>query len=353
MAEHNKDILILGAGLCGLTLAYRLQQAGKAVRVLEARQRIGGRMETIAAKDGTPIEMGATWLGEKHTALTALLDELNIGITEQYLSDRAIYEPLSTSPPQLVQLPANDAPSYRIDGGSSRLINELASRLAPATVLCGQKAHTIEFPASGVVVKTETEEFTADVVVSTLPPQLLVQSIAMVPDLPEELTSLAMHTQTWMGQSIKFGFSFSEPFWRSPRLSGTLFSNVGPVNEMYDHSRDGDGCYGLKGFLSGAYASVDQEGRKAVILQQLRKYYGAAIDQYTDYQDRVWPTEAETFLNSGIGLLPHQNNGHAQYRQLFAGDRLFIAGSETADQFPGYMDGAVRSATWVFDQLRQ
>ena len=61
MAEHNKDILILGAGLCGLTLAYRLQQAGKAVRVLEARQRIGGRMETIAAKDGTPIEMGATW----------------------------------------------------------------------------------------------------------------------------------------------------------------------------------------------------------------------------------------------------------------------------------------------------
>lgn len=356
MAYQAKRIVIIGAGLSGLVLAYRLQQAGIDATLIEARERVGGRIETITAADGTPIEMGATWLGTKHTALTALLEELGIGVTEQYLSDRAIYEPLSTSPPQLVQLPPNDAPSYRIEGGSSKLINSLVATLNPDRIQLSTRVAAIGFTESAVQIKTTTskgveQQFTADVVVSTLPPQLVSQTINIAPALPADITALAMQTHTWMGESIKFGFSFAEPFWRTERLSGTLFSNVGPVNEMYDHSRDAEGYYGLKGFLNGAYAKLPKEERRELILRQLRKYYGEQIDGYVQYEDRVWSHEIDTYQPSKMGLLPHQNNGNPAYRQAFHDGRLYIAGSETAGQFPGYMDGAVRSAEWVCEQI--
>ena len=69
--------------------------------------------------------MGATWLGKKHTHLNELLRELNIGIFEQVLGNTAIYEPISSSFPQIVTLPPNTDPSYRIKGGSTRLIESL------------------------------------------------------------------------------------------------------------------------------------------------------------------------------------------------------------------------------------
>ena len=53
-------VVILGAGLAGLTLAYRLRDSGLRVTVLEARRRLGGRILTSRPEGGAPIEMGAT-----------------------------------------------------------------------------------------------------------------------------------------------------------------------------------------------------------------------------------------------------------------------------------------------------
>jgi polyamine oxidase len=61
-AAGEESILIIGAGMAGLTAAYDLLEAGHAVTVLEARDRIGGRIWTQRLSDGTPIEMGAGWL---------------------------------------------------------------------------------------------------------------------------------------------------------------------------------------------------------------------------------------------------------------------------------------------------
>ena len=109
--DQKWDVIIVGAGLSGLTTAYRLQQANIPFIILEARDRLGGRILTVCNETGTPIEMGATWLGKKHTAVNALLRELKIGISEQYMGEQAIYEALSTSPPQLVQLPPKMIPA--------------------------------------------------------------------------------------------------------------------------------------------------------------------------------------------------------------------------------------------------
>lgn len=338
----SSPVIIIGAGLSGLTAAYRLQQAAVPFLVLEARDRMGGRILTVRNETGTPIEMGATWLGKKHTAINALLAELGIGITEQHMGKQAIYEALSTSPPQLVQLPPNNDPSYRIVGTSTALIDALMKQIPLANIRLQQVVKGIEKTDDGFLVHTQDEVSTAAAIVSTLPPRLLMQTIKCTPAWPEPLQTIANQTHTWMGESIKVGFSYPTPFWRAEGLSGTLFSNVGPVGEMYDHSDDDQGYYALKGFLNGVYHALTKAERCELVLQQLRKYYGEQADQYTTYEEGVWRQEPYTFTDYDQSLLPHQNNGHAIFRQPFFGGHFFIGGAETASEFPGYMDGAVR-----------
>jgi len=158
-------------------------------------------------------------------------------------------------------------------------------------------------------------------------------------------------THTWMGESIKVGIYYEQPFWRSSDLSGTIFSNVGPIPEMYDHSNVEDNRYALKGFFNGAYHSVSKTDRLELVLKQLRKYFGDRADNFIEYEEKIWSKESFTFVPYKRHLIPHQNNGNPAFRQPYFGNKFFIAGSETAALFPGYMDGAVRSAKLVAESI--
>ncbi len=64
MAERiDVDVCVVGAGYAGLTAARRLHAGGKSVAVLEARDRIGGRIWTQHLADGSPVDRGGAWLG--------------------------------------------------------------------------------------------------------------------------------------------------------------------------------------------------------------------------------------------------------------------------------------------------
>ena len=349
----NHPILIIGAGLTGLTLAYYLKKKGIKYHVLEARTRIGGRIFTDYQENGAPLEMGATWIGKKHQEINKLLAELNLEIFEQTLGERAIYEPISTSPPQLVSLPPNDEPSYRIKGGSSFLINTLAENIGKDNISLNQIVTNISSTNSGLSVKTKTAEFQANLVVSTLPPFLLTSTIEFQPSLPKKLKDITASTHTWMGESIKVGLCYATPFWRTENSSGTIFSNVGPIPEMYDHADAGDQFFSLKGFFNGAYFSITKEERKEMVLNQLEKYYGSQVKNFINYEEGVWRNQPFTFAPYQQHVLPHQNNGHPIFSNPLMNDRFFLAGAETATQYPGYMEGAVRSAQQVAKQISE
>lgn len=79
MDKENKetvaDVLVVGAGASGICAANHLTTAGKDVIVLEARERIGGRMSSVRTSKGTYVELGAQWLGKKgHKRLEALTE---------------------------------------------------------------------------------------------------------------------------------------------------------------------------------------------------------------------------------------------------------------------------------------
>jgi len=348
---QTQNITILGGGLSGLLTAYLLKNEGFTCQILEARNRLGGRIYTFRPDNGPSIELGATWLGKKHRHLLDLLDELEIDIYEQHMGNKAYYEPMSVSPPQLVNLPANDEPSYRIKGGTDRVIRVLAEYLDQTQIHYNQVVKQLREKDDRLEIQTESDHFEADLTISTLPPKLLVSQIDFFPSLPKDFVDIASKTHTWMAESIKIAFTFKDAFWRKSNSSGTIFSNVGPVHEMYDHSINHH--FALKGFMDNAYHSISTKQRKELVLDQLRRFYDVKVDKYLSYHECIWQKEPFTFSSYLHPVIPHQHNGHSIFQKSFFDKKLLIAGSETATEFPGYMDGAVESAYRAVEKVKE
>jgi monoamine oxidase len=86
MAERmDVDVCVVGAGYAGLTAARRLAQTGKAVVVLEARDRVGGRIWTFHLPDGSPMDRGGGWVANRHTAILKLASEVGVSTYKTYV----------------------------------------------------------------------------------------------------------------------------------------------------------------------------------------------------------------------------------------------------------------------------
>lgn len=80
------DIVVIGAGLAGLTAARRLAKGGTDVVVLEARGRPGGRVEQTELADGRLVQLGGEVVAPFHTAYTKLVEELGLTIVPGFPS---------------------------------------------------------------------------------------------------------------------------------------------------------------------------------------------------------------------------------------------------------------------------
>lgn len=84
VSELRADVVVVGAGLAGLSAARILVANGVDVVVLEARNRVGGRVYTRPAGDGTLLDLGAQWIGPTQDRLAALAAEVGVSTFRSY-----------------------------------------------------------------------------------------------------------------------------------------------------------------------------------------------------------------------------------------------------------------------------
>src|SRR6476659_10016482 len=92
MATRNRkaDVCIVGAGYAGLTAARRLNQGGKSVVVLEARDRVGGRVHSVQTSSGATVDMGGTFIGPRQDRLHALVKEMGASSFKSNLEGKSL-----------------------------------------------------------------------------------------------------------------------------------------------------------------------------------------------------------------------------------------------------------------------
>jgi monoamine oxidase len=332
-------------------LAYLLQKKGIGTTILEASARLGGRIQTVKGSRGTPLELGATWFADKHQNFSALVDELGLRKFPQYSKGITLFQTKSFEPPQQFFVPEAEQPSYRIVGGTQTLTDTLSKRLNAQDIRLSVKVATVSASEKGISVETaDGSTLQADRVVICIPPQLAASQIEFTPALPANVQTVLPTVQTWMAGAIKFTVEYAEPFWRKKGLSGMLYSHADIVVEMYDHTNFEEDKYGFTGFLNGGAAGFSIEVRKANVLRQLSELFGAEAGQPTAYYDKVWNDE---YLVKGNTLIerPHQNNGHPLLQADYLNGKLLFCGTETATEFPGYMEGAVDAAIRIADKF--
>jgi monoamine oxidase len=86
-APSGPDVVVVGAGLAGLAAARDLVAGGATVAVLEARDRVGGRVEQTELPDGRRIQLGGEVVGDAHTTYLGLVAELGLTLVPSYVAE--------------------------------------------------------------------------------------------------------------------------------------------------------------------------------------------------------------------------------------------------------------------------
>ncbi len=145
---------------------------------------------------------------------------------------------------------------------------------------------------------------------------------------------------------IKCHAVYPTPFWRNDGLTGNATSDRGPVKLTYDNSPP-DGSPGvLLGFLEGKHARemgrVSAEERRAAVLDCFVRYFGPAAATPDDYFEKDWSEDEWTRGCYGAHFPPGVWTAFGPALRAPIGE-IHWAGTETATEWSGYIDGAVQS----------
>ncbi|KAK4498076.1 hypothetical protein PRZ48_010732 [Zasmidium cellare] len=438
------DVVVVGAGLAGLTTATDVIKAGLSCVVLEARNRVGGRTWTTTLKDGGNTDLGAAWINDTNQSrMFALAQRFGLELIEQNTSGKCV---LQTEDGSIEHFPYGELPPFeesiktnvafirdqseadcqnvncayprdvnldsmtfaaylkaqgatpdavrtasvwtramvghepedisalfflnycksgggllqmrsdrkgggqhlRIRQGTSAFAEGLAKSLPPSTVRLSTAVSTIHqtSPNEVLVHTTNGAALKARKVISAIPPPVL-KKIDIQPPLPLAKQLLV--------DSYRYGFYqkvmvvFKSPFWVKKGFCGLIQSFKGPAAVIRDTSSPADDKHILTCFMAGQYGQEwslkERSERERILLQQIVDVYSApeAKTELVEFVTLPWSDEEFSGYGCPSPALPPgvlDTAGHA-IREPF--QNLHFAGTETAEEWKGYMEGAVRS----------
>jgi monoamine oxidase len=434
---ERADVAVVGAGLSGLCAAREARRRGASVVVLEARDRVGGKMHTVSV-GGCPVDLGAHWVGPAQRRILALCDELGVAREKQHLegrhlltlggerheftgivprvspaaaaetvlalarvelrrrlvraedpwrsrgaarldsftlahwmrglrsdSARAMFtltartvfgaEPAELSYlyflwytqcaggiQQLTDFEGGAQDSHLV-GGTQQLCERLAAELGDAVVL---KSPVTKIAADGVVSTTRSRVSAGRVIVAVSPS--VAARIAFEPLLPPAREALAQRMP--MGAYMKAVAVFETPWWREHGLSGIAFDDRGPVQMVVDASPPGRGPGVLMGFVTGAPAlalgGLDPTARRDAALGAMAAMLAPEAASPAEYTDFNWHDEPWS-RGGPVGLMgPGTLTALGPHLRRPSG-LVHWAGTDTATEWNGYMDGAIQAGERV------
>ncbi len=139
------DVVVVGAGLAGLSAARDLEAGGAEVTVLEARDRVGGRVEQVELPDGRRVQLGGEVVGDAHTSYLGLVEELGLTLTPSYVAEpgeitRQLDEEVSVGDWPSWYSDADRASHEEVEG----LLEKLVSSIDPADPFAHPDLHRLD-----------------------------------------------------------------------------------------------------------------------------------------------------------------------------------------------------------------
>uniref|UniRef100_UPI003B3ABC5F flavin monoamine oxidase family protein n=1 Tax=Mycolicibacter arupensis TaxID=342002 RepID=UPI003B3ABC5F len=228
--------------------------------------------------------------------------------------------------------------------GIGSLIEGLAGELG-SRVRTGRRATSIVHSGDGVTVHTPAGPLRAAKVIVTVPPPLAGR-ISYDPPLPRWRAALA--SQTYMGSVYKGVAVYPRPFWRDG-AGGEYLVLDKPGRAVFDTGAPGGPghlCVLVGGPEARELDRLDAAERRTAVLGALARYLGPEVLEPASWHEKSW--HLDEYVGGGyIALaLPGTTDGIPPIDCTPTGD-IHWAGTETARDHPGYLEGAIESGTRV------
>ncbi|RLJ59523.1 monoamine oxidase [Litoreibacter meonggei] len=336
------DLIILGGGLSGLALARIAQSRGLSYRLIEARDRFGGRIDGV---DG--VDLGPSWFWPGHPRMAVLAKKLGVGVFEQWSTGDALYEDHSAI--QRGQGFASMAGTYRISGGMSALIDALVAKLDASCLHLNAKVQTITREDSVIVTTSDGTDHAACHVVLALPPRVAAE-LAFSPSLPVAARQPLGDIPGWMAGQAKLVATYPTPFWREDGLSGDAVSQIGPMVEMHDASDAVSGKGAIFGFIGvpAPQRNGQAEAIRAAGLAQLERMFGPKAAKPEMLVLKDWAQEPFTATRPDWDFNgPHPSYGCPPGLHGLWDGTLIFGSTEFAATQGGFLEGALERAEEV------